>query len=139
MDVWISGGFALAGALVGGLLSPFISSSIRKGESKREQLQEAMWRIAELEASTNIVSDFSGLNPPAGMLRAEMWQFESNEYFKGMARYFDCLHEARRAVSVVEANGIPVGKSWDGSIEEFRNDLPRLRAVIGEALRVRKG
>jgi len=42
------------------------------------------------------------------------------------------------AVAVVEANGVPVGKSWDGSIEEFLNDLERIRRVITEELRVRK-
>ena len=136
MEIWISGGFALVGALAGVLLSSFLAGSIKRKEARRSRIEEALRRTSAALAASNFALHVATNNAPEGVTDDDVRYLEKRLYIGNLERYFAALHDARHSIAILAADGVDVGDSWRIT-ERFQNDLDaiydRLQKLLSES------
>lgn len=133
MDIWISGGFALVGALAGVFLSSFLTGSIKRKEARRSRIEEALRRTSAALAAGNFALGVGTDNTPEGVTYDDVRDLDRRLYIGNLERYSALLHDARHSVAMLAADGVDVSDSWRVA-ERFQNDLDaiydRLRKLL---------
>lgn len=125
MDVWVSGGLALVGALAGVFLSSFLSSSIKRKDARRARLEEALRRITAALAAENFATRVGASNAPPGLVQDDIRQLEVRLFISNLERYYTTLHDARHSVAMLAADSFDIGDSWR-TAEAFQRDAEGL-------------
>ena len=129
MEIWFPAVLALLGALAGVLLTNALSRSTRRQEARRSRLEEAL-RSVVLAISARHFATRAGFNgAPTSVTSEHVEELERRIYLSNVERMFVTLRDARQAVAVLVADGVPVGDSWRGD-EEMQADLERVYAVL---------
>ncbi len=134
MDVWISGAFALIGAIAGVAVSSTLATKVKRSDARRERLADALKKTTAALAASNFATRIGGSNPPPGIQKADLNQLEVKLFLGNLERYYLALHEARHSVALLAGDGVNIGESWQ-TAEDFQADLEALCDRLAAALR----
>lgn len=136
MDVWISGGFALLGALAGVLLTTYLTRSSKRRDAKRARLEEALRCTSAAIAAANFALHVRTDVPPDSVKVTDLEKLDRRLYLANLENYAAALRDARRAIAMLAADGMDIGDSWRTE-QHFQGDMEaihsRLRSLLAAA------
>lgn len=133
MEIWVPGVLALVGALTGVLLSTYLARATKRGDARRERLEDALRCVVLAIAAQNFSTWIGMTGQPGFVSEGDVHEVERKMYVQNLEKTFLSIREARHAVALLVADGIDVGDSW--RVEEaFARDLEavyeRLRSLL---------
>lgn len=132
-ELLVPGVFALAGAILGALLSGWIGYVVQRRRSRDERVRAALRSVAIALAAQDFAWSVGVSGAPPGFPPADRARMEREAYIRGVERYLEALHAARRDIAVLRADGLQVGEDWrtdrdfSGALEDVYEHLLSMR------------
>ena len=132
--VVVAGAFGLLGAIIGAVLTGIVQHVVRRQTARTERLDAAIRSVAVALAAGQFSWSVSMTDAPSSLTKKDEAESARALYLKGVERYLTALHDAKRELAIVAADGVKVGIDVDVPDRELGE---RLRDVYDQLLRRR--
>ena len=124
--VIVAGIFALVGAVLGTVLTRVMQRVTREQTAKAERLDAAIRSVAIAMAARQFSWSVGMTGTPPSVTPEDEEERARALYLQGVERYLTALHEAKRELAIVAADGVDAGIAVDVPDGELGNALDKV-------------